>query len=261
MISRTLYQHALFLLIWSPLLQTAYSYGRLTLSDIYNEMDTLASSYPDFVTVTSTQDEFGLPSSCRDFETQHVGCTNRYIVIEDPLIYSKPVASTALKQRPDVFLSGALHGDERVGPVAMIELAKLLALAASCEAKITTGSACDNFYANVTARQAAWLARLVSTRRIVIFPAANAKGYYFNSRYETYKSNINSNISLDPNRDFSFDNQSSQCMRSITARSINELFLKYLFQMSMTYHGGVESISFEWGALSIYYLNGEFFPL
>ncbi len=238
-------------LIWSSSIQLTTAYSRMTLDEIYSEMDNLASAYRDFVTVTSTQHEFNLPSSCKSgLETEHIGCANRYIVIEDPMIYSRRESITALQQRPDVFISGALHGDERVGPVAMIQTAKLLALAATCESGSTT-SECDTFYTNFTPSQAGWLARLVATRRIVILPAANAKGYYFNSRYEKYVSD-NGNISyIDPNRDFSFDNDPSKCMRSIVARSINELFLEYLFQMSLTYHGGIESISFEWGALSI----------
>mmetsp|Transcript_10550 Transcript_10550/g.14883 ORF Transcript_10550/g.14883 Transcript_10550/m.14883 type:complete len:382 (+) Transcript_10550:125-1270(+) len=40
-------------------------------------------------------------------------------------------------------------------------------------------------------------------------------------------------------------------MRSVAARTINELFLDNLFQMSMTYHGGIEMITYEWGASSI----------
>lgn len=229
----------------------AEQYGRLTLAEIYSEMDTLAVSYPDFVTVASTQDEFNLPSACRDFETQHIGCTTKYLVIEDTYIYSHRKSKRALKERPDVFLSGALHGDERVGPVAMIEVAKILALAASCESGASNTNGCDTFYANYTARQAAWLARLVSTRRIVILPAPNAKGYHTNVRSEIYVDDNGRTWYNDPNRDFPFDNTESKCMQTIAARSINELFLKYLFQMSMTYHGGIENITFEWGSLSI----------
>lgn len=221
---------------------TAIQYKRLTLTQIYTQMDTLASNYPEFVTVTSTQDEFGLPSPCGNSAPQNDGCKTRYLVIEDSLIYSSSRATKALKRRPDVFLSGTLHGDERVGPVAMIEVANLLVLAAACESGKSTQTGCDDFYAKYTPQQAAWLARLVSTRRIVILPAANSKGYYDGTRGEGR---------IDPNRDFAFDNDPTQCMRTIAARSINELFLKYLFQMSMTYHGGIENITFEWGALSV----------
>ncbi len=55
----------------------------------------------------------------------------------------------------------------------------------------------------------------------------------------------------DPNRDFSYDQNPKKCMNTITARSINELFWDHLFQMSMTYHGGIENITFEWGATSV----------
>ena len=139
----------------------------------------------------------------------------------------------ALKERPDVMLSGALHGDERVGPVATLEVAKLLATAASCQAGSLDifGQACTAFYEKYTKKQAGWLARLVSTRRIVIVPAANSNGYYKGSRWE--------GGFLDPNRDFAFDQDpasidgdgvSTQCMRSIAGRTLNELFLDHLFQ-------------------------------
>ena len=85
-------------------------YKRLILTEIYDQMADLESSYPEFVTVNSTQEEFGLPSPCQSFEQQNDGCVTRYMIIEDPVIYSDPDANKALKQRPDVFLSGALHG-------------------------------------------------------------------------------------------------------------------------------------------------------
>lgn len=85
-------------------------YEHLTLTEIYDQMADLESTYPEFVTVKSTQEEFGLASPCQRFEQQNDGCITRYMIIEDPVIYSNTDATTALKQRPDVFLSGALHG-------------------------------------------------------------------------------------------------------------------------------------------------------
>ena len=58
---------------------------------------------------------------------------------------------------------------------------------------------------------------------------------------------------IDPNRDFAFDQQANKCMTTITARTLNELFLDHLVQLSMTYHGGTEMITYEWGHLSIPY--------
>eukprot|EP00979_Chaetoceros_neogracilis_P011839 scaffold3003_cov267-Chaetoceros_neogracile.AAC.4 len=222
------------------------NYERLTMDEIVDEMQTLASLHPDLVSYSTTQAEYGLPKTCEG----HSGCWNHFLTITDSKIYSHKSARKAKKERPDVFLSGALHGNERVGPVATIQVAKLLATAASCE----SGNApvevdCNAFYRKYTKREVVWLARLVSTRRIVIVPAANSNGYYNNQREEG---------GFDPNRDFAFDQQissndgiSNTCMRTIAARTINELFLHHMFQMAVIYHGGIESITYEWGSTSI----------
>jgi hypothetical protein len=134
-----------------------------------------------------------------------------------------------------------------------VHVATLLVKAASCQAKLTVdGNDCDALKKSLGIEKVAWLARLVSTRRIVIVPNPNSSGYYLNQRNENYVTpNGQSTNGIDPNRDFPYDQVPSQCMKSITARTINELFLENLFQMSMTYHGGIENITFEWGASDV----------
>jgi hypothetical protein len=302
------------------------SYDRLTLDQIVDEMKSLEAKYPEFVTYDTSQDRYGLPLTCPLSEDQNTGCSNHLLIISDPKIYShrSGEGQIALQQRPDVFLSGALHGNERVGrkntpyeyiisyrivlfrrmkyrvvlllsyyriivpsyyrsivlsfhriivpsyhgsivsfhckahsqyfspsyyiisfiaAVALMELAKLLVKAAACQAKLTVdGNDCTVLKQNLGVETVGWLARLVTTRRIVIVPTPNSSGYYANQRTEN---------GIDPNRDFPYDQNESQCMKSITARTINEIFLDHLFQMSMTYHGGIENITFEWGAISV----------
>ena len=90
-----------------------------------------------------------------------------------------------------------------------------------------------------------WLARLVSTRRIVIVPSANSLGYFRNVRHE------GENDGLDPNRDFPYDlSDPNMCMRTIAGRTMNELFRQHIFQMGITFHGGMEAVAYEWGAPS-----------
>jgi len=85
-----------------------------------------------------------------------------------------------------------------------------------------------------------WLARLVTTRRVVIMPTPNALGYFRNHRTE---------FEIDPNRDFPYDLQdSTKCMQTIAGRSINEVFRDHMFQLSLTFHAGMEVIGYEWGA-------------
>ena len=80
----------------------------------------------------------------------------------------------------------------------------------------------------------------MSTRRIVIVPTANALGYFRKVREEGR---------IDPNRDFPFDlRDPSKCMVTIAARTLNEVFREHMFQLSLTFHGGMEIIAYEWGA-------------
>ena len=184
-----------------------------------------------------------------------------------------PPAKSGWKYIPDVFLSGSVHGDERVGPTSLLEMAELLVESAYCESmprmkykpKSTSIEGIDQEYdqadnmwkqelmsANmcrqsleekgVPSPYRQWLARLASTRRIVIIPTANALGYSQNRREENH---------IDPNRDFPFDiekGNENKCMQTIAGRSINELFRSHLFPIGLTFHGGMEVIGYEWGA-------------
>jgi hypothetical protein len=189
-------------------------------------------------------------------------------------------AKSGWKYVPDVFLSGSVHGNERVGPTSLLEMSELLLEAAYCESlprmkykpKQSSGKSVtlDNEHDQsasvweqelMTAKNCRqsldekgissplrqWLARLVSTRRTVIIPTANALGYARNQREED---------GIDPNRDFPFDvQQKTDCMQTVAGRSINELFRSHLFPIGLTFHGGMEVIGFEWGAPT--YLNKD----
>lgn len=92
--------------------------------------------------------------------------------------------STDTPDRPEVFFSGAVHGNEQVGPTAVVEFAKLLV---------------ENYLEGSND----WLRRLVDTRSIWIMPNANAKGFHDNVREEN---------NIDPNRDFPYGQVPSKCM-------------------------------------------------
>ena len=65
-----------------------------------------------------------------------------------------------------------------------------------------------------------WLARLVSTRRIVVTPTTNALGYFRDERRED---------GINPNRDFPYDLEDfSLCMQTIAARTLNEIFQEHV---------------------------------
>jgi hypothetical protein len=148
-------------------------------------------------------------------------------------------------------LSGEVHGNEQVGPTAVLEAAQLMMDAAVCEAsprvalkgsdswekELQNAKECreeleSRFGINDNQRQ--WLARLITTRRIVVIPTANALGYYRKVRTEG---------EVDPNRDFPYDlTDPKDCMQTIAARTLNEVFREHMFQSSFTFHGGMEVI-------------------
>jgi len=225
-------------------------FRELTSEEIYAALINLSQLYPNFVTVSSSQAWFHLPtaggpSDC-PYEKGDEGCKNWIITIEDKLAH--PGGSASFRRLPEVFISGALHGDERVGPTSAVETAKLLLMAVDCEAKQfvtkassdTSSSTCIRKLGmmGIQSEDRKWLARLVSTRRIVIVPTTNALGYYQHDRTED---------GIDPNRDFPFENNPSSCMLTITARTVNELFISHMFQQSLTFHAGVECILYQWG--------------
>ena len=145
----------------------------------------LEKMYPEIVTVWNAQGEFGVdsPGSCS--------------LVGEPCKqwFARITASPVDPERPEVFFSGELHGNERVGPTTVIEFMRLLA---------------ENYYLSNDGNP--WLKHLVDTRSIWIMPNANALGYYKNVREEN---------GVDPNRDFPYGN-SGRCMKTTAARAINE---------------------------------------
>lgn len=183
-----------------------YSY-----SAIVREIKALEKAFPHLVQVFDAQSRYGLksPGSCGP-----TPCRQYIVRITNERTLPDP-------ERPEVFFSGELHGNEVVGPTTLVEMAKLLTRA----------------YKRGTKDHNPWLRRLVDTRSIYFVPTANALGYYQNKREENY---------VDPNRDFPID-KPSECMKTIAARAINELWREHLFQVSLTFHGGMQAIAFEWG--------------
>jgi hypothetical protein len=53
---------------------------------------------------------------------------------------------------------------------------------------------------------------------------------------------------IDPNRDFPYAQRPERCMQSYTARAVNEVWLAHLFQLGLTFHGGMQAIAYEWGS-------------
>ena len=168
-------------------------------AQVVAEMYSLAAARPALARLWSTQERYGLPSvgSCHG-----TPCMNWVLELtEHESLANDP-------DRPDVLISGALHGDERVGPTATLELARWLLLSES-----------------------PWAHRLLRTRRILLVPLTNAVGYARGTRNEA---------GHDPNRDFSYQQRPDACMLTVAGRSVNELMRHHLVQLIVTFHGGMQ---------------------
>jgi len=183
--------------------------------EIHSTLLQWKDEYPNLVRVKTAQDAYGLFAAGNSSDCPYDdgdGCFNYILTIQDFSLH--PENSSSSNALPEVFWSGELHGDERVGPTAVMEAATLLLQVASCEAtSLESNPSCSSVLQEQGigrwGRQ--WLARLVTTRRIVIVPTANALGYYQNTRREG---------DVDVNRDFPFDYEdSSLCMQTIAGES------------------------------------------
>ena len=88
-------------------------------------------------------------------------------------------------EKIQVFISGAFHGNERVGPHVSYYLIEYLASNFNKDPRITY---------------------LLQNREIVITPMTNSYGFYFNIREEMVKTLSNPTKLVDPNRDFPYNN-------------------------------------------------------
>jgi hypothetical protein len=169
-------------------------------------MENLATQYPTLVKVETAQKKYDLKAvgSCPGVPheqcLQHiVTLTNQTsLALETPhsrVRRSSPPAQRLARchavrsllsdsrspclsslQRPQIFVSGTLHGNEWVGPTATVAAAEWMLQ----EATTRDG----------------WIRHLINTRITVLLPIANADGFAHSRREE---------VGIDPNRDFAFD--------------------------------------------------------
>jgi hypothetical protein len=204
----------------------------------------LNASYPELLRVEVAQDKYGLPYppelTCgTDAVTgEEVPCKH-YVV---HMTNHSTLAAHA--DRPQVFFSGALHGDERIGPITTIEMIALVAKLATAYARPESHEATELKEAGgASLHTQRWVHHLVNTRDVVITPMTNAYGYAHDKRTE---------LDLDPNRDYNYMRSGAQCMQTMTSRVVNEIWREHLFQLAITFHGGMRAISYEWGSPNHY---------
>jgi hypothetical protein len=227
--------------------------------NIHETLNIWEEQYPDLIRVTTSQERYGLLRAGTDddcvFEGNTTGCSNYFFTIQD--FVAHPDGSESSQVLPEIFWNGAIHGDEKIGATVVMETASLMLEAATCESRprqvpteswiqeVTKARECRNHLREIGIdnERRKWLARLVSTRRIVVAPVSNALGFDRDEQNEGTK---------DPDQDFPYARQNiseSSCMETITARTINEIFQEHLFQISLSFHSGPDdTIGFSWGS-------------
>ena len=200
-----------------------YVYRYLGYAALIQRMKALAAMYPSLVRLRTAQERYNLPTAgtcsedTRGIEKAACRVWILELGAEKDAVGGGDGGAATRSDKPQVLLSGALHGNERIGPTTLVELATLL---------------CGRYGTDP------WVTRLLDTRAVVMVPAANAVGYHENKREE---------LGVDPNRDFAFDTAAPNCMRTIAARALNELWRESLFSFAVTFHGGDNLLAFPWG--------------
>jgi len=196
-------------------------------------MKELNTSYPDIVDLFVAQEKFNLPYPevlmCVE-EGVPTPC-KQYVM----RITNESTLQIGNDTRPEVFFSGALHGNERIGPQTTMELAILMTTYATSFAKMDDEAKRKN---DPTLKSKEWIWKLLNSRTVYIIPMTNAHGYFLNKREEN---------GIDPNRDFNYAT-APDCMKTMTARVINELWREHMFQLAITFHGGMRALTYEWGS-------------
>ena len=302
------YEHFLFVVFWifwgccnicfvlSLQQEEVKKYEYMDSDDVYRKLVELSKEFPDLVKLETAQEMYGLPKAGGDspdncpLETD--GCHNWILTIFDSIANDNPRIKENI---PDVLISAGVHGDDRLGPTIVMELASLLLEVTHCESlprrkfqkpgqsddtntrhvnrdndiladpsveevqeetweeEVRKADACRRSLnqRGVYSSHRRWISRLVSNRRIILVPIVNPLAFY--------KKQPNELDNVDVNFDFPFSvNQVNECMRTVAARTINELFRSHLIQPTITFHSGENKapfIAYQWGSPFFIQLN------
>lgn len=206
----------------------AKSFKYLSYAQIHWRLSELAAKYPKILRLYSAQQTFLLP---------HVGNCTQLQSSEDETGIPSPCTVWVIElsnletlrnepERPEMLVSGLLHGDEVIGPHAVLAFIE----------HMVTNYDSDPF-----------IKHMVDTRLVVATPMTNAVGFSRQERTERQTRENGTEVSFDPNRDFGFDQDPKKCMQTVAARALNELFRVHLFRILITLHGGTNVIGYEWG--------------
>lgn len=108
----------------------------------------------------------------------------------------------------------------------------------------------DSFQTIPTRNLDPYLSFLLDSREIIIMPMTNAYGYFHNLyRMHSHFIPRRQEGVVDVNRDFPFDypHPPYHCFQSETSRALQILYTHNMFLATITFHAGMQSITYEWG--------------
>lgn len=228
---------------------TSHGFKYRSYGEMVAYLKQLNETYPELVRVAVAQEQYSLPYP-EELTCVEDDATGATVPCKQFIVHLTNHSSMPDVDRPEVFVSGALHGNERVGPITAIELIALMAksatayAASSSDSEVDTEKDAERLGIQNTRR---WLYELLQTRSIYIMPMTNAYGYAHDRREE---------LDVDPNRDYNYMRHPQECMQAMTSRAVNEIWREHLFQLAITFHGGMRAISYEWGSPD-HYLAGH----
>lgn len=210
----------LVLMLLSPNLVTTNEYKYRTYDQIMSVFKELNSTCSDYLRIDTAQSRYSLPhpGNCGKSD-----CETLIVFMTD--------FNSLTPSRKQFYASGLVHGNEVLGANVLTELAIEL-----CEIYQDKSSLTEI---------PTWIKTLLKERMLIFTPMTNANGYYHSNRGEKIANN-----EVDPNRDFPYFSKletNKDCMVTIAARTVNEIFLEHLIVNSLTFHGGANVIGYPWG--------------
>ena len=180
-------------------------------------MYSLSNKFPDLMKLESVHSKYGIPHQAGKWGD--IDCVIIMATITDNTVHND--------HKPQVLLSGAVHGNERLGPNIVTYFAEYLLY---------------NYQSKP------FIKKLLQEREIIITPFFNAQGYHYNKRTES--TDLGDNI--DINRDFPYNRESGdfKWFSSVGARAALKIFQNNLIVGWITYHAGSEDIGYSWGSMN-----------
>ena len=197
-------------------------YEHYDYDEIFSIFEDLSHSCSHYLKIDTSQSRYNLDSI--DGCGKNKNCKNLIVFLTDFDSYTL--------ERPTYYISGTLHGDEMIGPTSVTEFVKYF---------------CDSY----NSKKNSLYHNILKNKLIIITPMTNAYGYYNKNREEkVFLPNKNEYRYVDPNRDFPYYNSKKEiqnCMETLSARTINEIFNEFIIEGGITFHAGTSVLGYPWG--------------